>query len=220
MPVAPFALMAGLSLSRIEPVFHTPLLSFRLADPAGLNRQILDEIAAIRAADPGVVRSNRGGWHSQCDLFQRPEPGLSQLCNHVRDAIFEATRQTAIEPEFGRLRLACEGWVNINPPGAFNAPHDHPGWFWSGCYYVAVPETPACAAADPTAGCLELIDSRTNLRVMSLVNAPFMASKLLIRPEPGLLLLFPSHVQHWVYPAAGSGDRVSAAFNARFERAA
>ena len=40
-----------------------------------------------------------------------------------------------------------DGWVNINPTGAMNAPHDHPGAFWSGVYYVQVP--PPGAYFDP-----------------------------------------------------------------------
>ena len=39
-----------------------------------------------------------------------------------------------------------------------NAPHDHPGAFWPGVYYVLVP--PPADPGDTTSGAIEFIDPR------------------------------------------------------------
>ena len=211
----------GFVFGRLDPLFYTPVLSFRLAEAARLNPLLLAEIAAIRAGDPGLARSNRDGWHSRDDLFERTEPALARRAGLLRDAIAVATRQIAPGSDDAGLTLECQGWINVNPPGAFNTPHDHPGWYWSGAYYVATPEAePAAGGADATAGCIEFLDGRTNLRILSQIDAPCMASKVLYRPDAGTLLLFPSHLRHWVYPNAASEDRVSIAINARHVRRA
>lgn len=210
---------SGFRFGRLDPLFATPVISFHLAEAERLNPLLLAEIAAVRMAEPGVSRSNRGGWHSRDDLFRRPEPALSRLAALIRDAVNDATCRIAPGTDPSLFTLDCEGWINVNPPGGFNAPHDHPGWYWSGAYYVATPDPGAEARrADPTAGCIEFLDGRTNLRVLSHIDAQCMASKVVYRPEAGTLILFPSHLRHWVYPNAASGERVSVAFNARHAR--
>jgi len=206
----------SVELTGIQPLFASPLLSFMLPDADALNADLLAEIKARRAAEPSMQRSNRGGWHSADDLFRRTEPAHQLLARQIIDAARTATLTLQPEARLDTLRMEAEGWVNVNPPGALNAPHDHPGWHWSGSYYV---QAPPSEGSTPTEGCIEFLNSRTNLRVMPSVDLPFMRSKVHVRPLAGLLLLFPSHLLHWVYPHAGPGDRVSVAFNARWLRA-
>ncbi len=129
-----------------------------------------------------------------------------------------ATLGVQPDAKIAALRLETEGWINVNPPGALNAPHDHPGWLWSGTYYVAMPDVPPqrTDTLEATDGCIEFLDSRTNLRSLKTVDLPFHRNKVTIRPRAGLLLLFPSFVTHWVYPTPPGPDRISIAFNARF----
>lgn len=207
----------AIELTGQTPLFASPLLSFALPGAAALNAALLAEIAARRQAEPSLQRSNRGGWHSADDLFRRSEPAHRDLARRLGEAARRATLSLQPDARLDPLRLDLEGWININPPGALNAPHDHPGWLWSGCYYVQVPPADP-AATSPTDGCIEFLDSRTNLRVISVVDMPFMRSKSQVRPQPGLLLLFPAHLLHWVYPHTGPGERISVAFNARWAR--
>ena len=208
----------GFKLSGLDPLFHSPVLTFHLPEAARLNPQLLREIAGIRASDPGLARSNRNGWHSRDELFQRPEPGLKQLCAMLLGATAEATARIAPDEDLMPFGLQYHGWINVNPPGAFNTPHDHPGWFWSGVYFVATPAPPP--GADTSAGAIEFLDGRTNLLLPDQVDTPCMRSKMLYRPAAGTLLLFPSHLRHWVYPNAAASDRVSIAFNVRFTKRA
>ena len=192
-------------------LFPTPLLSYRIADAARINPLLLEEIETRRQASPGVVRSNRGGWHSANDFFARTEPGHLALAGAIRDAVVDATMTISGDP--GRLQRAnyrLVGWVNVNPPGAYNAPHDHPGSFWSGSYYVAKD----CAAAeDEAGGAISFIDPRCAPAGQPLVKAPMFAGNHNLRPAPGTLLLFPSNAKHWVHPNTAQADRVTVAFN-------
>ena len=36
---------------------------------------------------------------------------------------------------------------------------------------------------------------------------------LLIRPKPGLMVIFPAWAEHWVHPFHGDGNRISIAIN-------
>jgi uncharacterized protein (TIGR02466 family) len=206
----------SVELTGIQPLFASPLLSFNVPNADALNAGLLAEIGARRAAEPSIYRSNRGGWHSADDVFRRTEPAHQRLARQIIGAVRTATLTLQPAAQVNALRLEAEGWVNVNPPGALNAPHDHPGWLWSGCYYVQVPA--AGEGSTPTDGCIEFINSRTNLRAGPSIDIPFMRSQVVVQPLAGQLLLFPSHLLHWVCPHVGPGDRVSVAFNARWMR--
>ncbi|TMJ53536.1 MAG: hypothetical protein E6G90_09110 [Alphaproteobacteria bacterium] len=67
----------------------------------------------------------------------------------------------------------------------------------------------------PTARQIHLYDpypARTNVFFPELST-----SNVLFKPEPGLMILFPSYVPHAVPPHRGDRERISVAFNARRE---
>ena len=71
-------------LDKIDSLFPTPLVHFTLTDHLALNAPLVDEIAVRRAAEPGVSRTNRLGWHSETDLFERPEPAQAALAKALK----------------------------------------------------------------------------------------------------------------------------------------
>ena len=201
-----------LTLAQIQNLFPTPLLTFTVDDAESLNRDLMAEIAARRAAVEGKRISNRRGWHSAYDLFQRKEKAQARLAAIIRAAVEQATRRLAPRIDLAKVSMECDGWINVNPTGAYNAPHDHGGSLWSGTYYVVNPEVEDRASSS---GEIEFIRPRGGL-ADTVIKAPFTASKCVIRPRPGTLLLFPSNILHWVHPNEAEEDRVTVAFNARF----
>lgn len=195
----------------MDSLFASPLVTLQVNDATRLNAVLRREIHQMRAASNGVLRSNQKGWHSDPDLFGRTEPGCRRLQAAMLDAVRQATLQIAADFDFSGFALQAEGWVNLSGRNAFSAPHDHPGWAWSGCYYVTVP--PLVAGRS---GAIEFFDPRTNVRAMSIDGADCFASKVTLLPREGMLLLFPSYLRHWVYPNDSDDERISIAFNVRF----
>jgi uncharacterized protein (TIGR02466 family) len=202
-----------LEVTDVRTLFPIPLVTFRI-DDADLNRQLLSEIEQRRATESGLKRSNRQGWHSADDFFQRREPAQVKLAGLMREAVLQVTRQLAPESDLSQLDLICEGWINSSPTGAYNSPHDHTGFLWSGVYYLVMPSDGA--EESPSSGRLEFISSVRMAK--GPIKGDFTSSKTSIRPKPGTLLLFPSNVLHWVHPNAAGAERVTVAFNAQFIR--
>ena len=163
----------------------------------------------MRARSPGVTRSNREGWHSEDDFFGRTEPGCAALRAHILEAVQETTRLLSPHFDFAANRALCQGWINVNPPGAFNAPHDHSGFALSGVYYASVPP-------EGRSGAIEFLDPRVNANAYTIEGAACFNRKFIINPKPGNLLVFPSYLTHWVQPNGDSTDRVTVAFNIRY----
>ncbi len=203
--------MADLKLKSIQPLFFSPLAIFDVDGAAQLNHQLMAEATAMRAASSGLQRSNIDGWHSENDLFDRKEAGCRALCQHIKAAIEQVTRAVSPQFDFQSVKINHEGWINVLPPGGMNRPHDHQGAVWSGCYYIQTP-----VGGNDQSGLLEFIDNRTNARFHSVDGAACFDNRFSIKPRPGMLVIFPAYLTHWVYPNNSGKERLSVAFNAGF----
>lgn len=196
-----------------ERLFYTPLLRFRVPDHAALDEALMAEGERLRGDGPGVNKSNRGGWHSDGNLFEDPAEPIQTLRRLAVQSVFEATRtvSTKVDPE--ALEMKLYAWMNMNPKGGFNAPHTHPGAHWSGVYYVRQPRVDT-----GNSGMIEFLDPRSDLPGWRILRSRAFRAKRRIRPEAGEIVIFPSYLMHWVYPNETGGERVTIAFNATFRK--
>ncbi|TXG98254.1 MAG: hypothetical protein E6R09_11610 [Rhodocyclaceae bacterium] len=199
------------TFKKLNLVFSTPIPVYEIADFARINADIIEEIRVRREKEQGMVRSNRVGWHSDLDFFARKEPAHRELAQKIMQCLADATQRVADKDKLANLRLECDGWVNVNPKGGYNVPHDHPGAFWSAAYYIQVPEP----ANGGMAGAIEFIDHRSAPPGQGLVQSPYMRSLHAMRPTPGTLVVFPSTLKHWVHPNDADEDRITIAINAK-----
>ncbi len=222
----------------VRVMFPVPLVTIQMKSADKLNRRLIAEIAKRRKSEPGIDRSNRYGWHSEPDLFKRAEPAHADIPIIVITVFEEKSYRFRALDELGREIEAMvaavtrkmmpdlpkdfsarhEGWVNVNPTHAMNAPHDHPGAFWSGTYYIKVP-LPG-DEEDKLSGAIEFIDPRGAIGNNARMETPFTRPKFTVRPAAGTLLLWPSFVKHWVHPNHAKEERMTAAFNSWYSRAA
>lgn len=188
-------------------LFPAPLIIDELDDAQALNAELERAILERMNADPGIKRSNLGGWHSNTDLLKWGGPAASRIREH---ALTLATANTTTA-RGAELRWSIVGWANVNGPGAGNSPHVHGGNYWSAVYYVKVGEGEG--------GRLRLHDPRLPaLRMHSPVlrfteAGPEETYK--IRPKDGQMLLFPAWLSHSVEAWKGTEQRISIAMNIR-----
>lgn len=170
----------------------------------GLLHQTPEWIAAvdaIRAASPiPIGGSNRQGWNSS-ERAVLHMPAFASLHNEIRNVCVSAFEQMGLaNPAF-----ELESWVNMNDRGGFNFQHTHYGMI-SGCFYLRTPEG---------SGNIVFRDPRPAVEA-SYLKGPGINSFMdfPIKPEAGMLLLFPSWLQHRVEPHENDTPRISIAFNA------
>jgi len=199
--------------TKYEKLFSTPVFRYHFPEHADLDRALLDEGAVMRASSEGVTKSNRGGWHSEGNLFDRQTPCIKVLRTLAEEAVENATRKVGAKSDLASLKLRLFAWMNANPAGGYNAPHTHPGSHWSGVYYVSQPDV-----EEGNSGMIEFLDPRTDLPNWRILKAPAFKLKKKIRPVPGDMILFPSYLVHWVHPNETDEERVTIAFNAKFRK--
>jgi hypothetical protein len=83
--------------------------------------------------------------------------------------------------------------------------HMHPSGYVSGVYYVQVP--PEVSAGDGEAGCIYFTEKE-----LPAAEAQMQARRM-IRPQAGVMLLFPSYFWHGTVPFESERDRISVAFD-------
>lgn len=167
----------------------------------------------MRRQDDGVTKSNRRGWHSTGNLFDRDADCVVELRVAAEMAVLSATRKMTNKVDPETLKLKMFGWMNVNPLNGYNAPHTHPGAHWSGVYYVSQPETD-----DGDSGKIKFVAPRVDLPHWEILQTSAFRLKRRIRPSAGEIVLFPSYLLHWVYPNEMDEDRVTVAFNATFRK--
>ena len=180
----------------VNHLFTTPILHARL-EPS---REDLDTLCAylleLRAASPGQQRSNRGGWHSDGNLFgeeHRAFPWLREMV--VRQVLEYAGKGLSLSGEF---QFQLTGWAVINGASDYNVPHNHCPNLLSGALYVRVPE-------GMKGGEIVFLDPRLalNASVPAALQQrgqlpPWFKTSLSHPPVAGDLLIFPSWITHYV----------------------
>lgn len=188
-------------------LFSTPVLVKEIAEASALNAELERTILQRRDQDPGVRRSNVGGWHSKPDLL-RWAGESAQMIAREATALAVANTTTANGGPTA-IRWRVEAWANVSGSGDLNQPHVHGGCFWSAVYYVR--------ADDGEGGHLVLHDPRmpalrmNNPRLRFKDAGPEQIAR--IKPKPGMLVMLPSWLSHGVDPWQGDGLRISIALN-------
>jgi uncharacterized protein (TIGR02466 family) len=190
--------------------FGSPICWFKLRESQQLNANLLKDCESWRLVSQGISRSNKNGWHSENALFRRPEASFKVLCEAIHQCVLAVTRKSAPSLEFNYIDIQYSGWINMSPTNAFNSPHRHAGYIWSGTYYVRIPES-----ANKYSGAIEFFDPRNLGASNRIKESEVFAERLKFNPQSGELVVFPSYLLHWVTPNVESDERVSIAFNAR-----
>lgn len=193
--------------------YPTPIINTTLANCAALNAGLRRIILAREAEDPGLARSNIGGWHSARDLFDWPEPEIKTLASHI-DTLVRQMAGIAVSQQAWKGALTYKAWANVSRSGHYNRMHNHPGAHWSGVYYVD-PGDPSIGESDT--GKIEFQDPRGFAAMVMTPGNPFTRI-LNFQPAAGRVLIFPSFMFHTVQPHAGNSERISVAFNAYMGR--
>jgi len=191
--------------SDVIPMFATLVWKIQ-ARPAwrdAVAAQILPALAAMRSASP-LLEPGRG-WQSHQALHERAEFG--ELAKAVRDAMRSVLRFLRI----GDVALeitAC--WVTVLAKGASHRMHSHPNNFLSAVYYLRTH-----AGADT----INFHDPRNQAGIIRPPVTELTAEntdQVVVKVSDGMMLMFPSYLEHSVDATTNEEERISVSFNAMF----
>ncbi|MCE9521603.1 MAG: hypothetical protein K8S25_04135 [Alphaproteobacteria bacterium] len=196
----------------VRDLFATPVLVCEWPDVVQLNAKLRAMILARRESSPGIVSSNRKGWHSESNLHRWNEGCIDDFLLMLNSAVSKMAAHMIPDAESKYLEnweiKSC--WANVNPAGGSNRSHNHihQGVLLSGFYYVDIG-----AVVHPEFAGRTILEDRSGVSQPCGLGHDLSSREYAIVPKPGVMVLFPSAQFHYVEPYRGEGVRISIAFN-------
>ena len=188
-------------------MFASLAMQFNLKDEhPQLRKSVLQEIEKWIKKDPGIIRSNMGGWHSKT-THTGPLGKLTKIIAEEYAPIYGKAMGWQLKDR----KFFSEGgaWANVNPQGGSNNTHVHGNCVLAACYYVQT------HGADH-GGALVFCDPRPGaVQYHPLIGEPnyINAQNIERVPNDHDLLLFPSWLPHRVALNKSKKRRISVAVN-------
>ena len=175
------------------------------------NKNLLSSILKDEKKEDSLHYSNVGGWRSADNLH------LDSRFSGVVDFIIEnfdciCKRNNYIDNLIIKINAM---WSMVNRNNHSNVNHVHPRFDWSFCYYINTP-----------IGCGNIVFVDPRIRktmvnqssILSNYENPSTHEIYFIAPIAGLLIIFPSYLEHYVEPNLSEEVRVSLSGNIILEK--
>jgi len=175
------------------------------------NTALVSEIEAHPSLQYSPLNRSLTRGRSTDELFEHPAGAIAAFRKVVEAAVADRVRDNPIDPSHPwlaqrprRTRIGC--WANIMDRGGFHDVHFHPPGWLSGVYYPQVPS----GVGDGVSGHEGWIEfGRAYYMLRSRDEPPVR----LLKPQPGMIVLFPSYLGHRTIPFAEQDYRISVAFD-------
>ena len=190
--------------------FSTPIWTSKIKNYQIVNNNMQNYITNLQKKDPdGVIKSNLKGWHSKNFDMKDDEP--KKFIEEIKININTAINDMSWDLQTQEVKI-LNMWAIINKKGSLNQKHNHSNSDLSAAYYVS---------ADKNCGDIIFYDPRPAAiykhpvaKKPNIINATINS----ISPEPGMLILFPSYLEHSVNPNLSEYNRIVISFNLSLDK--
>ena len=190
--------------------FSTPIWASKILDYENINQMMLLYITELQKNDPeGITKSNFKGWHSK--YFNMKDEQPKNFVEAIKPNINIALEEMAWDVTNQSVKIQGV-WAIINEKNAWNQKHHHSNSDLSGAYYVSAHEN---------CGDIVFYDPRpapVHKHPISKFPNELNATRREIKPEPGMLILFPSYLEHSVRANLSDKKRIVISFNLTLEK--
>ncbi len=208
---------------KINTVFAVPLVSVHYENAVRLGESLTKlflekERLGDQYRNSRIFDTQHGAlFESRFDLFSWPEPEVAELTTFCHRAVASVVAQLNAysQTDMENLSFDYQAWFHITRAGGFQALHNHPNASWSGIYCIDPGDE---IAGRPESGAVRFRNPNQNAGMFAdngnkQLIEPFGVGGVQVRHEPGKLLLFPSYLEHEIFPYAGQRPRIVVAFN-------
>lgn len=188
---------------RIDGLFPIPI------GITNINRDFTEDEINFCKEKFNDVKNNAGNVYTQ-DTFVLENERLFDIKKYIEDQL-NVFLKNVYCPSYKMSLYVTQSWINYTKQDGFHHKHSHPNSFVSGVFYINTTDhvdniTFFSPSDNKSSFCIE--GSSLNI---------FNNNAKTMRIAKGDLLLFPSTLQHTVYPIVEKEIRVSIAFNTFFE---
>ena len=190
--------------------FSTPIWTSKIENYQTVNNNMQNYITNLQKKTPdGVLKSNFKGWHSKNFDMKDEEP--KKFIEEIKININTAINDMGWDLQTQEVKIS-NMWSIINTKGSLNQKHHHSNSDLSAAYYVT---------ANKNCGDIIFYDPRPAIvykhpiaKKPNILNATINS----ISPEPGMLILFPSYLEHSVNTNLSEHKRIVISFNLSLDK--
>lgn len=188
-------------------LFPTKLVRRKLADFEAPTQDLIKLVRDMEKANKSLTTDYR-----ENNPLEYDRPGPNWLRAQINDTVIAYLREIGIGYA---VNWQIHAWANINRLGDYHDPHNHPHAYLSGTYYLKMPTEAAKKRhrADVRPGCITFYDPRTGFNMSSIKDDPYVDPEFTVKPEAGLLMMWPAALMHFVHPNLSDETRISLSFN-------
>ncbi|OED37716.1 hypothetical protein AB833_22505 [Chromatiales bacterium (ex Bugula neritina AB1)] len=146
------------------------------------------------------------------DILQLEHPAVRWLKQCINKTVIDYLHAQNQRYE---ISWQLQGWANINRFGDYHDLHNHPHSYLSGTYYISIPQSTEDLPGrnDRRPGAISFYDPRPQANMTAIRDDPQIEAEHTVQPTPGMLLLWPSFLHHFVHPNLSREARISLSFN-------
>ena len=193
-------------MDKTIPLFHSDIFMKENVGTEEQREDLKKQILHAKENDMGTsLYSNVGCWRSDtrydCEWLHDAIRKLSDSANKIyfeSDPIYKMFLEKCTNREFNY-------WTNVNEVGSKNVLHTHTEDAWAGIYYVQSEGTGNLSFSNPA-----------NLLQQCNHNSPF-TRKVGLKPEDGMLVIWPGWVPHEVEENKSDQQRINLAWGINFK---
>ncbi len=188
-------------------LWPTKFVRRQLEDIEAANQSLIDLVRGLERQHRDLTTDYRAP-----DLFNCNDPGVNWLRDQVNQTVVDYLAHLGMDYPIDWI---VQGWPNINRLGDYHDAHNHPRAYLSGTYYAQVPESrePLKTRNDLRPGRITFYDPRPGVNMTAIKGDPYVDPEFTVDPAPGLLLLWPAFINHFVHPNLSKQTRISISFN-------
>jgi uncharacterized protein (TIGR02466 family) len=192
--------------SLITHAFTTPLYVRNYGGLDGLNKTLSKTATQLASENESSDnnRAHQGGFYTDGTFFEADLPGAKEVRELFSRSVQEYIKELGVENTIQSVVL--QGWIALTTTDDYQTPHVHRGATLSAVYYVECPDLP-----EPQ-GCIDFI---TPIDVQEMTFLRHLSqSYCRVKPQPGLLTIFPSYLRHFTHPLKTNATRLCIVCNA------
>jgi uncharacterized protein (TIGR02466 family) len=186
----------------VNPIWKTTLD----IDVEQLSLYVLD----LQKNNLGLIKSNQGGWHSDT-IFNNAPIAHQDLVYQINQLLVEIHKYMGFKSN--STPSIKHSWYIVNGPGHYNKKHLHFNSLYSGAFYVNIPDGDSGDIIFYRDNLSQGFINENNIENYNNMNS----SSASYKPETGMLLIFPSWMEHEVTANLTSSNRIVFSFNASAE---
>jgi len=177
-------------------------------------KQVCQDLESKNSQSNVAPSAKRGLYESGFDFVTVPDPAVVALSHWIKDCLFKSAANANREywPAGANINIEIhESWCHITRDGGYHDMHTHPGSSWSAIYYLDTGDMDAASKN----GLNRFFCPYNNMYIDAGTAWTSRNTSIDITAQEGMLIVFPSFIQHNALTYRGEKERYVISVNSK-----